>query len=197
MLPARIRHQRPGPEWHAHGTTPKWLWVFDDDRLRRVLLLKQRWRHVSGVTRHDRPVWDVPGSPFGLDVMFVVLGAWLLDVVGLHRLEWPWAQDRPARRTAQRWLVRLAPDAEAWLVAIRTAAIDLVAPRPLEEILPARGIPPPGGRARRSHGPAPVVGQLQSGAWLLKEAARSLSISVRSLLVEARRRWPELNPITA
>lgn len=189
-LTIRVRYERPDLGWHAHGTTQKWIWIVDFDRLRLCLLIKQRWLHVeTGTTRHDRPAWDVPHSPFGLDVAFFLLGLWLLGVQGLYRLDWPWSSERPSRRTVQRWYARLRPDGARWQQAIRHALIDLVAPRHLEEILPAGGIPPPEGRARRSRDIAQWC-QLPSGAWLITEAARSLSTSIRSLLVVARRRWP-------
>src|SRR5690606_31533825 len=109
-LTIRIDGDRPGPEWHAHGTTTKLIWLFHADRLHRYRLVKQRWKHVAtGRTVHARPAWDLPNSPYGLDVVFVLIALWLLAVTGLHRLDWPWADDRPSRRTVQRWLARLAP----------------------------------------------------------------------------------------
>jgi len=196
VSPIRHRHRdvRPGPEWHAHGATSKLVWVLaslSPPRLTRVRLLKQRWRHrQTGRTRHDRPAWDLAGSQYGLDVVFFVLGCWLLAATGLHATDWPWPDERPARRSVQRWLRRLAADADTWLQAIRLATIELAAPRPLEEILPTGGIPPPEGRTRchRVHAPAC---KLRGVAWILESAAQALSISIRSLLVAAQRRWTE------
>lgn len=196
VRPIRHRHRdvRPGPEWHAHGVTTKRVWVLaslSPPQLARVELLKQRWRHrESGRTRHDRPAWDVPGSPYGLDVVFFVLGCWLLAVTGLHATDWPWPDERPARRSVQRWLRRFAQDADTWRQAVRLATIELAAPRPLEGILPTGGIPPPEGRTRchRVHAPAC---KLRGVAWFLESAAQSFSISIRSLLVAAQRRWTE------
>lgn len=185
---------RPGPSWHAHGTTLKHLWVLDGERLAWVQLRKPRWRHVrTGVTRHDRPAWDVPGSPYGLDVAFIVVTVWLSSAVGLLCTDWPWDDDRPSRRSVQRWARRLKPEADAWLRAIRLAAIELAAPRPLEEYLPTGGIPPPAGRSLRSPDTA-TAWRLQSSGWTMKEAARTLSMPIRTLLVEARRRWTSANP---
>jgi hypothetical protein len=133
---------RPGPGWHAHGTTLKHLWVVHDDRLAWVQLRKPRWRDVAtGETRHDRPIWDVPGSPYGLDVVFTLVHVWVSSAVGLLRTDWPWHDDRPSLRSVQRWSRRLMPEADAWLRAIRLAAIELAAPRPLEEYLPTGGSP--------------------------------------------------------
>lgn len=195
-MESSIRHcgVRPGPEWHAHGVTGKRVWVLvglSPPRLTQMQLLKQRWRHrETGRTRHDRPAWDVPGSPYGLDVVFCVVGCWLLASTGLHATPWPWPDERPARRTVQRWLGRLAEDADTWLQAVRLALIELAAPRPLEEFLPTGGIPPPEGRTRchRVHAPAC---KLRGVAWLLESAAQAPCISIRSLLVAAQRRWNE------
>ena len=69
--------ERPGDAWHAHGWTEKGLWVVHDARLVWVRLYKRRWRHAEiGITCHSRPFWDIPHSPYGLDVVFYVLGAW-------------------------------------------------------------------------------------------------------------------------
>lgn len=188
---------RPGPRWHAHGSTRKDLWVVDDGRLRRVRLRKQRWRNAdTGATCHDRPAWDVPGSPFGLDVVFVLIGVWLLATVGLQRVDWPWTTERPCRRTVQRWAARLAPQAARWLAAIRLACIELAAPRPLEETLPTGGIPPPTGRVRHYQNTA-TARQLKSSAWLITSMAHPLYMPIRTLLTEARRRWTTANPSTA
>lgn len=188
--------ERPGEGWHAHGVTLKRVWVVDGDRLRRIRLYKQRWLHVeTGATVHDRPAWDVPGSPYGLDVVFVVIGVWLLGAVGLQQTQWPWRSENPARRTVQRWAVRLAPDAPRWLAAIRLAFIDLAAPRPLEEFLPTGGIPPPKGRLEHFTNTA-TASQLTSSAWLLKTGAQELSKPFRTLLTEARRRWTTALPTT-
>ena len=166
-------------------------WTFGVNFVVESSQQKQRWRHrQTGRTRHDRPAWDLAGSQYGLDVVFFVLGCWLLAATGLHATDWPWPNERPARRSVQRWLRRLAADADTWLQAVRLATIERAAPRPLEEIIPTGGIPPPEGRTRchRVHADA---GKLRSVARILESAAQSLSISIRSLLVAAQRRWTE------
>jgi len=185
---------RPGEGWHAHGWTSKRLWVVDEDRLVRLTVHKRRWLHVeTGTTCHSRPAWDVPHSPYGLDVVFHVLGAWLLAVRGLHHIAWPWSHqhpERPARRTAQRMLYRFADDADRWLLGLRLALTDLVAPRPLEEILPTGGIPPPEGCSHVTQRSA-LATKLRGAVWIAKCGVRSLCISMRRLLGVARRRAAE------
>lgn len=187
----RIRHSdaRPGRGWHKHGVTSKRVWLVFDRRLEVVVLDKQRWLHVAtGTTRHDRPVWDIPGHTYGLDVVVVVLATWLAGADGLHRAPWPWPQERPARRTVQRWHAALLPHAGAWLQHARVQILDYVAPRHLEEVLPA-GIPPPRGRTRGQEGALPAR-QLRDVTWIHHAVARALCIPLSRLLGVARWRWP-------
>lgn len=187
-----LHHQglRPGADWHRHGTTPKILLFVDQGRLQPVLLLKQRWRHVSsGTTRHDRPFWDVPNQRFAADVVVLTLAAWLVAGNGLHHTDWPWASERPARRTVQRWAAHLAPHAGRWLQHTRERILDFVAPRPLEDLLPTGGIPPP--RRVRAFSQENVHAcKLRDVVWLIENVAQSLSILVADLLGVARWRWP-------
>ena len=190
------RGVRPGPGWHRHGWTTRSLTIRVRRGLRQVLLKTQRWLEFSTKrTVHDRPLWELAWSSSTTDVVFLTLAAWLLAGNGLHRTAWPWPDDRPSRRTAQRWLECLRPDALRWQHAIRLAVIDRLAPRPLEEFLPTGGIPPPKGR-NPSHMSA-AVWQLHRGLWLLQEAEALLEDTpARTLLVEARRRLTPPNPST-
>lgn len=187
--------ERPAEGWHAHGWTSKRLWVVQVDRLVLLTVHKRRWLHVeTGATCHCRPHWDVPHSLYGLDVVFYVLGAWLLAVQGLHHIAWPWSEqhpERPARRTAQRMLQRLTPEADRWLLGLRLALTDIVAPRPIEEILPAGGIPPPKGRTHNIQRSA-HASKLRGAVWIANCGVQSLCISMRRLLGVARRRAAEL-----
>ena len=190
------RGDRPGPGWHAHGVTKKWILVLAGGGLVPARVLKQRWLHVdTGTTMHDRPPWDLPWSSSSIDVIFVVLAAWVLGADGVHRARWSCHSEHPSPRTAQRWLARIVAEASSWRHAIRVALIDLLSPRPLEEIVPTGGIPPPGKRWRHSKPEAvQAVGQLHDGLWLLTRGAEILSIPVRTLLVEAKARWPGTSP---
>jgi hypothetical protein len=109
-------------------------------------------------------------------------------VVGLHRLSWPWTDPRPSRRTVQRWRRRLTPKAPAWLFALQSTLTDAVAPKPLDEILPTEGIPPPRGRIQRDG--AAKDYELQSSTWLITKGAHALSIPIRALLARAASRLP-------
>lgn len=192
MLEIRHSGPRPGPGWHRHGTTTKTLVTVVDDQLACVVVHKQRWLEVAtGRTCHDRPVWDAPNSRYGFDVVVLTLAAWLLGAVGLHATDWAWDDDRPARRSVQRWAADLARHADDWLQRSRRRLVEHVAPRPLEELLPAGGIPPPAGaRVRNRQGDVAVAGQPRDVVWLLKNTAHALCIPLRKLLVVARWRWP-------
>lgn len=189
------RGTRPGPGWHRHGTTTRWLWVFDGGQLSRIQLRKQRWLDpTTGLTGHSRPAWEEPWAAFGLGAVMAVLHAWLFATRGLHSVPWPWPTERPSRRTVQRWRARLRRRGRAWLVAIRRAAIDLLSPRPLDEIVPVGGIPPPRQGARRQNSVPQQDGHLAQGIWILTKVAQQQSIEIRTVLAEAKARWPGSTP---
>lgn len=191
----RFGGERPGPGWHRHGTTAKTIPLQVSGRVVRFLLLKQRWLHkATGRTLHDRPFYDAPGFQFGFDIVVVGLAAWLVGSVGLHAVGWPWDDDGPSCRTVQRWAARLAELADDWLQTSRTRILDYVAPRPMEDLLPAGGIPPPeGARLRSSQGDVRQAWPLRDVVWLHEKAAQALSIPIRQLLGVARWRCPK-NP---
>lgn len=191
MLVITHRGDRPAPGCHRHGTTPRTLPGLVYGKLCPILLLKQRWLHPDGTTTHDRPVWESPRCGYALDVVVLTLHTWLLAADGLHATDWPWDDsEHPSRRTVQRWAAALGTDADAWLHQARRRILDHVAPRPLEDLLPAGGIPPPeGARLRQSQGAVADASKLRDVVWLLKNAAQALCIPLRALLVVARWRW--------
>lgn len=194
VVTINFRKDRPGAGWYAHGTTRKEVFVLVGRVPCKILLIKQRWLNTrTGETRHDRPVWDRPGCPYAMDVVLAVLLVWLDATVALRDLRWRWDDLRPDPRTARRWAAHLRPHAHSWLQASRTYFIDLVSPRPLDDVLPAAGIPPPRGRRCRSQEVVAHAGKLSDVIWLHEKVAHALSISLRTLLEGAGWRWP-LNP---
>jgi hypothetical protein len=181
------RADRPGPDWYAHGTTPKTTWLLHTCGLSWATIHKQRWLHVlSGTTVHDRPAFEVPWSCFGLVAVLLALRSWWSSPRGLLEQRPPWRGRRPSRRTLQRWLAQLAPDALGWHAAMREVVVDRLAPSTLEELFPA-GPDPPGTVARFGiHGPE--VWKLWNGLEILMKAAPTLSVPWSVLLVEAHRR---------
>ena len=189
------RGTRPGPAWYRHGETSRWVWVFASGRLMKVQLRKQRWFDTTtGRTCHSRPPWEEAWTAFGLGGVMLVLHAWLFATRGLHHVDWPWRSARPSRRTAQRWRARLRTDGLAWLLAIRRAAIDLLSPRPLDEIVPVGGIPPPRQGARPQNPVPQQDGHLAQGIWILTKVEQQQSIEIRTVLAEAKARWPGSTP---
>lgn len=182
------RGARPGSGWYAHGYTTKRLLVLHGDRLRMLRVHKQRWLELeTGRTVHDRPGRDVPWSYYGLAVVFAATWRWMTSPTGLHHVDWPWLDQGPSRRTAQRWLARLLRQALAWQVAMRDVVVERLAPKPLARVFPA-GLPPPGTVARwRSS--AAQAWQLSRGLVLLSKCAPLLSIPWPRLAVEAHRRF--------
>lgn len=184
------RRERPGPEWHGHGYTTKWLGVLVATRVVWVEVHKQRWRDTAtGRTRHDRPRSDVPWAYYELALVLTAAWTWMSSPRGLHHVTWPWEPDVPSRRTVQRWLARLLAEALAWQAAIRAAFVAHLAPSTLEEKFPT-GLPPPGTVTRWRSAARTKACQLTRGLALLQKASM-LSIPPSTLLVEAQRRFME------
>jgi len=174
--------ERPGPDWHAHGTTPKTTWLLHELGLSWATIHKQRWLHVpSGTTVHDRPPFEVPWSCFGLVAVLLALRSWWSSSQGLLERRRLWRGRQPSRRALQRWLARLAGDGLHWHAAMREVVVDRLAPSTLEELFPA-GLDPPGTVARFGiHGPE--VWKLWSGLEILVKAAPALSVPWSVLLL--------------
>ena len=186
------RGSRPGPGWHRHGWTVRTLTIRIGRRLQRVLVKKQRWRHVAtGKTLHDRPAWEFRWASATIDVAFHAVATRLQTAIGESKEPVPRsaATGPPSDRTVLRWLNRLRADALAWQHAIRLAVINRLVPRPLEEILPPGGVPPPAELRYRLDRPTE---QLVAAVWFLVEATHHVDVAAHTLLVEARR-----DPMTA
>lgn len=184
--------ERPGPGCHRHGFTTKRLLLLHGTGLREVEVHKQRWLWPDGSTSHDRPAQDLCWARFSLVVVFSAVWTWLQSPHGLQRTPWPWAaSERPSRRTVQRWLARLLEEALDWQVAIRSAVVDQLAPRLIDEQNPAGGIPPPGGISRWKAEVVPRVRQLTTGITLLRSRNMPHPSIQLSVLAEARRRFEQ------
>ena len=103
---------RPGPEWHAHGTTPRRLTTIVGAELRRIVLLKPRWRHrETGETCHSRPPDDVAAVRACTLVVVLKLWSWNSSAEGVHRRRevLPALDEIAVPRTVQRWMRRPTP----------------------------------------------------------------------------------------
>ena len=91
------------------------------------MVVRRRWRlGRSSTTRLDRGPDEVAGVPVAGLVVLLKLASWLLSGTALHVYE-----ERVAsldavgrRRSVQRWLARLLPDAARAEGALRTAVIE-------------------------------------------------------------------------
>lgn len=180
---------RPGPDWHAHGSFAARAADLRRGRLRSVVVVKPRWRHrESGATCHSRPPDDLGLRYSGL-VVALELWAWLDAGLGLHRYIsiFPDLEERPSRRTVQRWIARFRPSALDLQQHLREALIDLCEPRPVEQIFPG-GLSPPASLVRRAWRDPEWTGLLHRALAMLLGGAIALDAPVSSLLAEARRR---------
>jgi len=93
-----------------------------------------------------------------------------------------------ARRTVQRWLHRLLPDAARLQGALRTAVIERSEPQPIERLFPVGLSPPEAVRCRRWKNPDATY-RLVTGLAFLVEGAVALSLTATGLLAEAQQRF--------
>jgi hypothetical protein len=181
--------ERPGPEWHAHGFTPRQLHVLVAGVLRIVLLLKPRWRHrETGETCHSRPPDDVACIRSCTLIVVLKLWSWVGSAEGVHlrRELLPDLDAVAVPRTVQRWLRRALPLAAATEHAIRFHVTEKSEPRP-ESLIP-RGRAPPE-LVRRRWQDRSAVSTLYSGLCTLLRGAAKLRIPTSRLLAGARGRW--------
>ncbi|MCP4239189.1 MAG: hypothetical protein GY772_01370 [bacterium] len=142
------------------------------------------WLEVAtGQTVHSRHPSEFVGASATIDSVFRVV-ARLVDGEPHASPRGQLPTGQPSRRTAQRWRAGLLTKAQEWMHCIRLALINRLVPRPLEELFPLNGVPPPTPLRARSDVP---FRHLRDALWLLFEGARRSNLSVHTLLVAARR----------
>lgn len=183
-----IEGERPGPDWHRHGTFPSSLWDLRGGKVVRILLVKQRYRQAGTTHTVSARSPDDLGLRFSAVIVAVQLWAWLDAALGLHRFTslHPDLEDRPSRRTTQRWLGHLRPHAVALQHRVRLAVLARIEPRPFEDLFP-RGLPPPRRADEGWREPGAVAGLHRTLAILLV-SAMSMQCQASSLLAEAQRK---------
>lgn len=176
---------RPGPKWHGNGSFVAAHGDLDRSRLVVLRVAKPRWRDpATNASVHTPPPGDL-GARYSGIIVALQLFAWLDAAVGLHRFEalFPSLDDRPSRRTVQRWLARLLPRALILQHHARLVVFRFVdKPRPLDVLFPG-GIPPPA-RPRPWRDPVPVA-QLFRGLAMVLGAAMAVSRPAALLVTEA------------
>lgn len=190
----RYRGERPGPEWHAHGSFDKRITVLQQGKPRQVVLRKQRWRlRGTNATCHSRPPDDPVRVRFCVTIIVLQLWACLISAVGFHHraevlpdLEEAAGSDR----TVKRWMARAMRNALLVQQAIRQAilAMTRVEPRPEEDMF-RRGRAPPAALVRRYRFNTESATTLWRALDMLFVAAKQLPGDLALLLAEARRRW--------
>lgn len=178
---------RPGPRWHRHGTFEASLRDLDGARLVRLRLAKPRWLEPeTNTTVHTPPPGDLGLRYSGL-IVALQLFAWLDAAVGLHRFDavFRTLDDRPSRRTVQRWLARFRPRALALQHGARRAVLARFPdkPRLLDTLFPG-GIPPPPAGPRPWREPDTVC-QLFRGLAMALGAAMAGNCPAALLVTEA------------
>lgn len=178
---------RPGDGWHAHGWFRATFLELDQARLVRLPVEKPRWLHRrANGTVHTPPPGSLGVHYSGL-IVVLELFAWLDAAVGLHKFEaiFDALDDRPSRRTVQRWLVRLQPRALELQQLVRRKILDYRdEPRSLDMLFPG-GIPPPPALRRRPWREPVRVGQLFRALAMVLGAAVALKCPAALLVTEA------------
>lgn len=154
------------------------------------MVVRRRWRlGRSSTTRLDRAPDEVAGVHVAALVVLLKLASWLLSGTGLHVYE-----ERVAaldavgsRRSVQRWLACLLPDAARAEGALRTAVIERSEPQPVERLFPGGLSPPAAIRCRRWKDPGAAY-RLATGLAYLVDGAVALLTSATVLLAEAQSR---------
>jgi len=121
-------------------------------------------------------------------VVLLKLASWLLSGVGqCHAVggEPPAVAKAASRRTTQRWLHRLLPDAAVVQGGLRIAVVERSEPQPVERLFPGGVSPPEAIRRRRWKAPEAVY-RLATGLVFLVQGAERLNTSATTLLAEAQ-----------
>ena len=185
----RFEGPRPGPGWHRHDWRSRQLTLIRDDGLEEAVVARRRWLlHGTTTTRLDRTPDEVGATRVVALLLLLKVVAWLLSGVGLHVYDERVAalEDIGSRRTVQRWLHRIRPDATRLQGALRTAVIERSEPQPIEELFPGGLSPPEVIRRRRWKDPDETY-RLATALAFLVDGAVALSTSVTVLLAEAQK----------
>lgn len=185
----RFEGPRPGPGWHRHDWRSRRLTVRRDAGLAETVVARRRWlRYGTTQTQVDITPDEVGATRVVTLLMLLKTAAWLLAGVGLHTHDDPLDPKEKAgtRRTVQRWLHRLLPDATRLQGALRTAVIERSEPQPIEKLFPGGLSPPEVIRCRRWKDPDATY-RLATALAFLVHGAAALSTSVTVLLAEAQK----------
>lgn len=181
---------RPGPDWHRHDWRPVELPFLGLKGLWKQIIFRRRWL-LRGTTRtvQDHGPDEVLGTRGSLLVVAVKLWTYLSSGRGVQTYDEVVddLEQVGARRTVQRWLRGLAPSALRLQQALRTAVIERLEPRPVEDLFPGGVSPPWSVGCRRWKAPEGVY-SLATALTFLFAGALALRTTATVLLAEAHRR---------
>jgi hypothetical protein len=182
----RYPAERPAPGWHGHGAYAATIADLAHGRLVDLRVAKPRWLHPeTNTTVHTEPPSDL-GVRFSALVVAVQLFAWIDAGVGVHHFESLFTDldDRPSRRTVQRWLARLLPHALVLQHHARRAVLACLEHRSPDILFPGGIPPPPAVRSRPWRDPN-RVDQLFRGLAMVLGAAIAVDAPAVLLVTEA------------
>lgn len=183
----RYPAERPADGWHANGAFQAHLADLDDGKLVRLRVRKPRWRDpATNASTHTPPPDDLR-LRFSALVVALQLFGWLDAAVGVHAFDalFRSLDDRPSRRTVQRWLRRFAARALEWQQAARTVLLRRDdKPTAPDRLFPG-GVPPPPARRRGPWREPARVGQLFRALVMVLGAAVALETPASLLVSEA------------
>jgi hypothetical protein len=154
------------------------------------VILRRRWRlRGTTQTRQDHCPDEVLGTRGSLLVLTVKLWTWLSSGRGVQTYDEAVddLEQVGARRTVQRWLRGLAPRGLLLQQALRTAVIERLEPKPVEDLFPGGVSPPWSVGCRRWKAPDEVY-SLATALTFLFAGAVVLGTTATVLLAEAHRR---------
>jgi hypothetical protein len=190
---------RPGPGWHRHDWRPLRLPCIGLNGVWKQVIYRRRWRLAgTGRTVQDRCPDEVLGARVSVLVLLVKLWVYLSSGRGVQTYD-EVVEDLEgigARRTVQRWLGGLAPRGLELQQALRTAVIERLEPRSVEDLFPGGVSPPWSIGCRRWKGLAQVY-SLATALTFLFAGAFALQTPATVLLAEAHRRMDGHLAITA
>ncbi|MFH1468991.1 MAG: hypothetical protein ABIO70_31685 [Pseudomonadota bacterium] len=190
---------RPGPDWHRHDWRPIQIPFLGLKGLWKQNIYRRRWR-LAGTTQtsQDHCPDEVLGTRVSVLTLTLKLWVYLSSGHGVQTYD-EVVEDLEgvgARRTVQRWLRGLAPSGLRLQQALRTAVIERLEPKPVEDLFPGGVSPPWSIGCRRWKAPEEVY-SLATALTFLFAGALALKTTATVLLAEAHRRLDGPMSITA
>ena len=179
--------ERPSDEWIGHGYFTTRPLDLKDHHAIPAPVAKKRWLHKkTGKTIHSKPPDDL-GLHYSALIVVLELFIWLDTVYGLRKYaSLIQSEQRPSKRTVQRWFQRAIIAPERFQTAVRRHMSSSCEPRPLERYLTG-GYDPPGAHPRKAWKDPEKVNRLHRGLTMLLIASKTANKPTSMTLAETRR----------